>query len=287
MLITGIVGYPLKSTLSPTLHHAAFRSSGIHGVYIALPVKPEHLKETMLRVRHKNFRGVNITIPHKETVLEFIDATSTEVNAIQAANTIVVEENQLVAYNTDSYGFQKSLKEYKINITNMNVLIIGAGGVGRACAHVISSMKPRRFYIANRHYKRAKEVAALFGAEPVAVSQLNNLVRNGMHLVVNATSIDLHKDMLPLLKDRAIYYDVNYRFRYKNNSALIINGLLMLVLQAARSFFLWTNCVAPVETMKLAAGLPVVNHYGQADNTQVVNDLRMLCSSVQKSFLFK
>ncbi len=254
MLITGIIGYPLETTLSPKMHNAAFKELGIDGVYLRLPVLKERLKEATLGLRALGFRGVNVTVPHKETIVEYLDDTTEEVKRVGAVNTILIEDYKLIGHNTDIYGFKESLMEYKIDITDKDLLIVGAGGAARACAHVINSMKPKRFIITDKILERAEVVSNLFDAEIIEPAEIENIIPE-MDIVINATPIDFQEMILPVMKRGAVYYDVNYKFRkLKGRDIKMINGLLMLVLQGAQSFHLWTGREAPIEVMKNMVG---------------------------------
>jgi len=248
------MGYPLETTLSPRMHHAAFKELGIDGVYIRMPVVEERLKEATLGLRALGFRGVNVTVPHKERIVEHLDDIAEEVKKVGAVNTILVEDDKLVGHNTDIHGFKESLTEYKIDIADKDLLIIGAGGAARACACVLHSMTPRRFIVTDTILERARVVSNLFDAEIVAHDKIEDIVPE-MDVVINATPADLQEVTLPVMKRGAVYYDMNYKFRtLKREDIKIVNGLLMLVLQGASSFRLWTGKGAPIEVMKKAVG---------------------------------
>jgi len=256
MIFTGLIGYPLSYTLSPKIHNAAFKQLGLRGIYLPLPVKEANLTAFMKDLRNKNFRGLNVTIPYKERVLDFLDRISPEAESVRAVNTLIIENRRLTGHNTDLDGFRGSLAEKDIKIADRKVLLIGCGGAGRACACVIRGRKPGAFFVSDLDDEKAKITAQNFGAEPVNFRRLEAILSKNMDLVVNAAPADLQEIILPVLKSGSVYFDLNYRFGLNSKKGVrVLNGLPMLVLQAARSFALWTGERAPVRIMKTAAGI--------------------------------
>jgi shikimate dehydrogenase len=256
MIFTGLIGYPLHYTLSPRIHNAAFKALGLRGIYLPLPVKAENLTAFMKGLRRKNFRGLNVTVPYKERVLDFIDELSAEAAEIRAVNTLVMDGRRVTGHNTDLHGFRESLADKKIRIRGRKVLLIGGGGAGRACACVIRGQKPSTFLVSDLDETRVKTVAMAFGAEPVKFSRLEAALGRDPDLVVNASPCDMQESVLPVLKSGSVYYDLNYRFGMNSKQGVkVLNGLAMLVRQAAHSFSLWTGETAPIQAMETAAGL--------------------------------
>jgi shikimate dehydrogenase len=257
LLITGIIGYPLKITLSPPMHNAAFKALGINGIYVPLSVKEKHLKDAVDGLKALGFKGFNVTIPYKKKVIEYLDEFAEEAGKVDAVNTVLLKNKKLKGYNTDVYGFDKSLSHYKIKIKNKKVILIGAGGVGAACSYVINKKKPSRFMITDTIDKKSKELARIYEAENIPLKEIRKLILES-DLVLNATPIDLQDKVLPLMKEDSTYYDINYKFKLKEKKGVkVVNGGLMLVLQGARAFTLWTKREAPVEIMKRAAGFEI------------------------------
>lgn len=255
MLITGIIGYPMETTLSPAMHNAAFKELEMDAIYVRLPVREERLKEAIMGLKVLGFRGVNVTIPYKEKVIEYLDDIVNGAKKIGAVNTIVIEGDKLLGHNTDVYGFKESLREYKINVTDSNLLLIGAGGAARACAYVIDSMKPKRFVITDMILEKAKVLSQTYDAEVIGSDKIRNIVPE-MDIVINATPEDLQAAVLSVMRQGVVYYDMNYKFKVlRKGGVKVINGLLMLVLQGARAFYLWTGRAGPIATMKKAAAV--------------------------------
>jgi len=241
MLITGIIGYPLKTTLSPCLHNLLFREFRLEGVYLSMPVRKEQLQNAVYGLKALGFRGVNITTPYKRKVFDLLDDIDKNAEEVDAVNTIEIKNSRLIGYNTDIYGFKQSLIEYGITIKHKKVLLLGAGGAAHACGYVINSSAPKEFFVANQTVKKAREFSGLFNAEAVDLDRVAGLIPE-MDLVVNATSVDLQHRIIDHMVPGAVYYDLNYTYKLTEKSGVrIINGKLMLLLQGIRSFKIWTE----------------------------------------------
>ncbi|HCJ67637.1 MAG TPA: shikimate dehydrogenase, partial [Elusimicrobia bacterium] len=130
MRITGIFGYPIKHSLSPVMHNAAFEILGLDFIYLPFEVKPADLEIAVKAIKVLGFKGVNVTVPHKEKVVKYLDKLDSSAKEVGAVNTISNENGKLIGYNTDGIGFLKSLAG-KINLKNKNVLLLGCGGAGK------------------------------------------------------------------------------------------------------------------------------------------------------------
>ncbi len=255
MVITGIIGYPLKTTFSPMMHNTVFKMLRMDGVYLRLPVREGKLREAIMGLHALGFKGVNVTTPYKIEVINFLDDVEDEVKAVGSVNTILAKDAKLIGYNTDVRGFDESLREYEISVADKNIMLIGAGGAARACAYVLKPKKPRKFFIANRTLKKSQLISKSFDAEVIEFDKIKKVIREA-DIIFNATSVNLQRSIVPLMKSRAIYYDLNYRFKMvRQRGVKMINGLLMLVQQGAYSFYLWTGKQMPVELMRKKVGL--------------------------------
>jgi len=257
LLVTGIIGYPLKTTFSPPMHNAAFKKLGIDGLYVQLPVKEKKLKEAVYGMLALGFRGFNVTIPYKKKIMKYLDEISKEAISIDAVNTVLIEENKLTGFNTDTYGFEESLNTYKINLTNKNIMLIGAGGVAYACSYIINNKNPSRFIITDIIEEKAKKLAKIYKADTISLQKVESLTAES-DIILNATPVDLKGRILPRMKEGSVYYDINYKFKSKEQKGVkVVNGSLMLILQGARAFTIWTGEDAPVEVMKKAIGFAI------------------------------
>ncbi len=275
--VAGIFGDPVEHSLSPAMHNAAFESLGLNMAYV-----PFHVGSTPLRVlknaaagiRALNIFGVNVTIPHKQKVIKYLDVVDPIAKAIGAVNTIVNRDGTLYGYNTDGAGYLLSLREdLAFAPQDKNIILLGAGGAARGIFFSLLHGKPKSIVIANRTLKKAVRLAAEFkehagGAEVRTTGLKKNLIKPyaaDADLIINTTSLGLlghGKPDLPLedLPARAIVSDIVYRpletdlIKDARKIGLRTHtGLGMLVHQGALSFELWTGLSAPVGVMRAAA----------------------------------
>lgn len=267
----GIMGYPIEHSLSPVMHNAAFEALGLPAVYVPLMVKPEDLGKATLALRALGVSGVNVTIPHKGAVIEFLDELDASAKQIGAVNTIVSRGGKLYGYNTDGAGLMLSLrKDGHMDPTGKRVVILGAGGAAAAAALSLAGAGVRRIVIANRNKSRAevlaKRVKKHFEREtlPVALDEARALywLIKESDLLINATSIGMRAaDRMVVnpnsLHSKLFVYDMVYRETHllktaRRKGLRCLDGLGMLVSQGARSFELFTGKRAPFRVMKNA-----------------------------------
>ncbi len=252
MLLCGIIGYPLRITYSPTLHNSAFNSLNIKGYYFPMRISERDLPEVIKLLKILKFRGVNITNPYKTKIIKFLDGLSPLAREIGAVNTIIFKGNKLLGENTDVYGFEQSLRENGVCANNKRILIIGAGGVCPAIVYILKKQKPFNIYVANRTLARAEEIARKYNSKAINIRNIKSIIKE-IDMVINATPRDFQKFIISALKKGALYYDTNYCYKpLREKHIRIINGISMLVHQAARSFSLWTGRNPPVEIMRNA-----------------------------------
>jgi len=255
LLITGIIGYPLDITLSPRMYTAAFRAKKIDGVYLKIPVEPDRLTDVLDALRVIGCRGINVTNPHKETLLLFLNAISKEAKEVGAVNTVLFEKDGLSGYNTDIYGFQVLLQNAGIDPTGKTVLMIGAGGVAKAAAWVLSKQSLKEFIITDIVPEKAEELAKKYNATTVSTILLHTLLST-TDMVINASSVDLQDNVTPFMQRGSLFLDLNYKFSPKKRPGIrSINGLDMLLHQGVRAFEIFTGEKAPVDIMKKALRL--------------------------------
>lgn len=251
--IYGVIGYPIKHSLSPPMHNAAFRHLGYDGIYLAFEVK--ELEKALIGAKALGIRGFNVTIPHKERVVEFFKP-SKEVKEIGAANTIDFIREK--CYNTDVFGIKEALRNAGIIPKGFKILIIGAGGAARAAVY---SLKDNEIYITNRTKERGIKLAREFGCEFIEFGK----IKSGFDLIVNATPVGMKgfSDESPIseevLKKKPIVFDMVYNPPEtkllkiaKEMGCKTVSGVDMLVFQGAKSFEIWTGLKAPVDVMKRA-----------------------------------
>jgi len=275
--IVGIFGDPVEHTVSPAMHNAAFVALGIDMVYVPFHVRSKpagSLRAAVGALKAMEIRGINVTIPHKEKVIRYLDEVDEHAKEIGAVNVIVNREGLLTGYNTDGAGYLLSLREDTGFIPKeKKIIILGAGGGARAVVHSILGGHPSSVVIANRTIKRAESLAKEFsekfkGVDVRAIHLKRNTVKEycrDADLIVNTTSLgmagkgrlDVDADPLP---QNAVVSDIVYTplktELLKSAEARGLkthNGLSMLIRQGVLTFELWTGQKPPVEVMRGAA----------------------------------
>lgn len=269
--LTGILGHPVRHTLSPIIHNTAFRAQGINCCYVALDVPSSRLPEAVRGLASLGFLGANVTIPHKQAVLSLLDGLSDEVQAVGAANTIVCRNGQLFGYNTDVSGFLTPLEGKPLAGKRMTIL--GAGGAARAAAYgLLKAFAPSRICLAARRVSQAEALARdlapydFSGAlVPVQIDRARDHVRTS-DLIVNATPVGMHPQVAsspwPHVDDFSpgqLVYDMVYRPRdtrllrqARGHGAETLEGVSMLINQAAAAFVQWTGMPMPMGPVEAA-----------------------------------
>ncbi len=274
----GLTGYPLSHSLSPRLHQAALHAAGLTGEYRLYPIPPtqednQELARLLEDVKAGRLHGLNVTIPHKRTVLGWMDELTPTARATGAVNTIYVEAGKLAGDNTDVQGFRHDLRAHlPPGMSAGQALVIGAGGSARAVVYALL-LDGWQVAVAARRVKQAsrlvEDLNANVGRQKDPMLSAVELDRSSLaglaelSLVVNCTPLgmapDIHDSPWPAglhLPPRAFVYDLVYN---PNGTALVrmarqqgrraANGLGMLVEQAALSFERWTGLPAPRRAM--------------------------------------
>lgn len=260
--ILGIFGYPVEHTLSPSMHNSAFKALGLDMCYLPFKVSPEALPQAINAIRALNILGVNITTPHKENVIIFLDEVDKEALFIGAVNTIVNSDGKLKGYNTDGKGFVSSLSEEGISIDGKEILIIGAGGAGRAISYYLSE-NAKRVCLYDINRAKVENLVNDFRKIRNNVFIADNIEKlKEFDIIINATPSGLKPDdHLPLnpdlIKPHIVVCDLIYKKtellkKAKSKGAKIIDGLGMLLWQGVLAFELWTGIKPPVEVMRKA-----------------------------------
>ena len=271
----GIIGYPIGHSISPVFQQAALDHFQLDASYTPWEVAPEDLERFINDIRDPDVIGINVTVPHKESVLRLIDDIDDWALRAGAVNTIVNRDGRLVGYNTDGIGFLRGLRHSQdFNLNGKNILIIGAGGSARGVILALSGESVGHIIIANRTLSRAQALVSLaleLGLSAQAVSlDWQELALAGVqsNLIVNCTSIGMahtpEEKLSPLLLHQipptCLVYDLVYNpletqlLREATRAgAATMNGIKMLVYQGAESFELWFKRPAPVQIMLSAA----------------------------------
>jgi shikimate dehydrogenase len=271
----GIIGFPIAHSISPAFQQAALDYCGIDATYQAWEVAPAAVEEFIRRLRDPNVLGINVTVPHKEAVIPYLDEVDDWATQAGAVNTIVHQGGRLTGHNTDGHGFLKALQEVGgFEPQGRRVLVMGAGGAARGVVLALLREGLGHLTIANRTVERAHRLAQLARghgvtaqAIPLAGEELAAEAAQA-ELIVNCTSIGMAHgpdpagtplawQQIPLV---ALVYDLVYNpletpllRAAARAGARTLGGIHMLVYQGAASFELWTGRTAPVEVMLEAA----------------------------------
>ena len=255
--LLGVIGFPVKHSLSPVFQNAALSYLGLDMVYLPFEIKPENLRDAVRGLMLAGVRGLNVTVPHKEAVLELADWLSDEVREIGAANTLKFSEGRIEAYNTDWMGFLRAVREV-VDVENRKVLVLGAGGASRAVLYALKKAGAQ-ILLWNRTREKAVKLADRFGVR--AVDSVEEAIEEA-EVIVNTTSVGLKEDDPPLfdyglIKKEHVVIDLIYKETplirtAKEKGCLFQTGFPMLVYQGAESFRIWTGCEPPVKIMKLS-----------------------------------
>jgi shikimate dehydrogenase len=249
-----VIGHPIAHSRSPWIHAEFARATGQSLIYTAIDAAPEALSDTIRAFFDGGGRGLNVTAPHKEAVLELLPSLSERARIAGAVNTIAWQPSgALLGDNTDGVGFVRDLRHnLGIEIEGRRVLLLGAGGAARGLLAPLLAEQPLEVVIANRGAARACELATRFAAPgPVRGTGYNELAPPAFGLIVNATAASMHQLLPPLAEGLVgpgtVCYDLAYgsqdspfvRWARERGAALSCMGGGMLVEQAAESFLLW------------------------------------------------
>ncbi len=275
--LVGLIGWPISHSVSPVMHNAAFAELRMNWRYVPLPVRPERVGEAVAGVRALGLRGVNVTVPHKQAVMPFLDRWSPSASAIGAVNTIVVgEEGELLGDNTDAAGFVTDLRANGVDPAGKRVLVVGAGGSARAIVYGLAEAGCDSLVLLNRTRDKAESLLTamreLFPDVPMTARSFPDGVAAcapEAELIVNCTSLGMSPNLEGLPWDEDVefregqtVYDLVYNPAVTRllqlasvDGATVIGGLGMLIHQGAIAFEKWTGEEAPVDVMRRAVNV--------------------------------
>ncbi len=270
--VIALIGDPVEKSLSPAIHNSAFNSLRLNYVYVAFRVPREALPKAVEAVKTLGLVGLNVTIPHKVSIVDLLDTLEKSASTVGAVNTVKNEGGKLIGYNTDGRGAVEVLEERVGSLAGKNVLLLGAGGAARAIAFALAE-RGACLTIANRTVGRAKELSVglerKLGVKPKVTGikpwMLAGVLK-GADILINATAVGMYprtKETLvtsKMMHPNLTVFDIVYQPPYtrllreaREAGAKTITGLEMLVRQAALSFEIWTGKQAPLEVMRQTA----------------------------------
>lgn len=266
----GIIGWPVEHSLSPKMYQAAFRASGLPNYnYIPMPIQAGRLLMTVEGLKGLNFSGVNVTIPHKTTIIKFLDALDADALIIGAVNTVVNDGGRLTGYNTDVTGFLSALAEADFMPEDCNAVVLGNGGAARAILWGLCKRKAGYITIGARNADKAKKLAEDFrqycsvdGYDWESKEFNENL--ETADILINTTPIGMYPNMdemppvdLNLLPEGALVYDIIYnpaKTKLLETAEKLgfptLNGLTMLLLQGQEAYRLFTGITPDLDIMR-------------------------------------
>ena len=265
--LVAVVANPIKHSISPFIHNSAFEATNTNGVYLAWEVDATELAETVANIRRYQMYGINLSMPYKEQVIPYLDQLSEEACLIGAVNTVVNREGTLIGYNTDGKGFFKSLPSFKIS--RKRVVLLGAGGAAKAilAQAILDGVSQISVFVRSssmektRPYLEKIQNATGFRVDLFALEDVQDLQDSitKADLLVNATSVGMDGTSQPIptsivLPEKLMVADVIYQpfetpfLKWaKEQGNQSINGLGMLLYQAAEAFELWTGKEMPTD----------------------------------------
>ena len=268
--VVGVIGWPVEHSVSPPMHNAAFRALGLDWCYVPLPVHPDRIGDALPGLRALGLKGINATVPHKQSLVKLVDELTPAARAIGAVNTVVVRDDGFLGHNTDASGFLRALREAGFSPEGCRALVLGAGGAARAVVYALAEAGGR-VTILNRTAERALRLASEFAQVNNRASRVGGPLNPQaaceasaqVDLVVNTTPLGMwpRVDASPWPREvafppDALVYDLVYnpletRIMGMARAAggLAVDGLGMLVHQGAEAFALWTGQEPPVDVM--------------------------------------
>lgn len=270
--LVGVFGHPVSENPTIVLQEAAFNALNLNYRYLTIEVRPEDLEAAIKGIKACNFKGINLTIPHKVEVLKHLDAIADDAKLIGAVNTISIKNGKLFGENTDGKGFLTSLiNEGNVDPKGKRVVVLGAGGAARAITVELALAGALHITVVNRDENRGQKLVDLLNSQTGVKADLviwdhTYSIPEETHILINATSIGLY----PNVKEKA---DINFDTiqagmtvcdvipnpphtlfltEARSRGAKTLDGLGMLVNQGAIGFKMWTGIDAPIEVMKNA-----------------------------------
>lgn len=273
--LISLLGSPVSHSISPAMHNEAFHQLGLDYVYLAFDIKPENLKTAIDGMRTLHVRGFNLTMPHKQAVLEYCDHLSLAARLTGSVNTVVNEAGVLTGHTTDGIGYMQSVKEAGLDIIGKTVTLIGAGGASTSILAQAALDGVKRIHVFNRpgkNYDRVQKLISdlkphcaceIFLYDLADAISLNHALAESV-LLINGTSVGMAPDTdASVITDTHLFHkelvvsDVIYNPREtlllrqaKAAGCQTFNGLHMLLYQGAEAFKLWTGREMPVDIVK-------------------------------------
>ena len=249
-----LLGNGIKNSLSPIIHNSFFQSNKLESYYTTLNVNSNDLKTILDTLRKLNFRGANVTIPHKTDIIPYLDSLDPLANSVNAVNTVLYENEKLIGYNTDVEGFMKPLRKNIQRFDNKKAVILGSGGASKAVLYGLINANCKELIVLNRTIENARQIVTKLDSDiPISCHVLNqktidslsdvDIMINTVPLHKTNTILDFHSDLGIKLAYDLEYFpkETNFIKQMKSLNADLIYGYEMLLSQAKLSFQIWTG----------------------------------------------
>lgn len=271
-VLTGLFASPSAHSVSPIIHNNAFEKLGLNYVYLSFEVNKDNLKDAVNSIKTFNMRGVNLSMPNKKEVIQYLDEISETAELSQSVNTIVNDNGKLKGYSTDGKGFFKSLEEEKIFVKNKNITILGTGGASISIISQAAFEGIENIFVFKRdkNWEEQKKILNNISNKTDCKIELfsledKNILKRKIEeslLLINATNVGM-KENISLIEDKSFFRkdlivsDIIYNPAKtkllqiaEKEGCKIVNGIGMLLYQGALSFELWTGKKMPVDYIK-------------------------------------
>ena len=249
-----LLGYGIKNSLSPTIHNSFFQSNNLEGYYTTFNVNSSDLETILDTLRKLNFRGANVTIPHKTDIIPYLDSLDPLANSVNAVNTVLYDDEKLIGYNTDVEGFMKPLRKNIQRFNNKKAVILGSGGASKAVLYGLINANCKEIIILNRTIENARQLVSKLDSDiPISFHELNqktidslsdiDIMINTAPLHKTNTILNFHSNLgIKLAYDlEYIPKETNFIKQMKSLNSDLIYGYEMLLSQAKLSFQIWTG----------------------------------------------
>ncbi len=249
-----LLGNGIKNSLSPIIHNSFFQSNKLESYYTTLNVNSNDLKTILDTLCKLNFRGANVTIPHKTDIIPYLDSLDSLANSVNAVNTVLYENEKLIGYNTDVEGFMKPLRKNIQRFDNKKAVILGSGGASKAVLYGLINANCKELIVLNRTIENARQIVTKLDSDiPISCHVLNqktidslsdvDIMINTVPLHKTNTILDFHSDLgIKLAYDlEYLPKETNFIKQMKSLNADLIYGYEMLLSQAKLSFQIWTG----------------------------------------------
>ena len=249
-----LLGYGIKNSLSPTIHNSFFQSNNLEGYYTTFNVNSSDLETILDTLRKLNFRGANVTIPHKTDIIPYLDSLDPLANSVNAVNTVLYDDEKLIGYNTDVEGFMKPLRKNIQRFNNKKAVILGSGGASKAVLYGLINANCKEIIVLNRTIENARQLVSKLDSDiPISFHELNqktidslsdiDIMINTVPLHKTNTILNFHSNLgIKLAYDlEYIPKETNFIKQMKSLNSDLIYGYEMLLSQAKLSFQIWTG----------------------------------------------